>query len=208
MDSCCFVLKLVGVCRASENGEEQCSNKVGRSYSWRGYYLQVCAACPTPRLIPKGSNPIHPAYNIHDMFPSRTWPATTPQLLLHPLFPCIMQPIIPSTQSSSVTRRWWQHTPSYTMGTGYFPGVKRPGYDIDHPSPPSVKVKERVELYLYSPFGPLWPVLGWTLPFNFYFYTPWHISNRVLINMVSQPKGCNPHQQWCQILKSHMVQCA
>jgi hypothetical protein len=28
----------------------------------------------------------------------------------------------------------------------------------------SVEVKERVELYLYSPSGPSWPVLGWTLP--------------------------------------------
>jgi len=27
----------------------------------------------------------------------------------------------------------------------------------------STKVKERVELYIYSPSGPLWPVLGWTL---------------------------------------------
>jgi len=27
----------------------------------------------------------------------------------------------------------------------------------------STKVKERVELYLYSPYGPSWSVLGWTL---------------------------------------------
>jgi hypothetical protein len=49
------------------------------------------------------------------------------------------------------------------MGTGSFPGVKRPGRGVDHPSS-SAEVKERVELYLYSPSGPLWPVLGWTLP--------------------------------------------
>jgi hypothetical protein len=31
--------------------------------------------------------------------------------------------------------------------------------------PPSrAEVKERVELYLYSPSGPSWPVLGWNLP--------------------------------------------
>jgi hypothetical protein len=49
---------------------------------------------------------------------------------------------------------------SCTMGTGSFPGVKRPGRGVDHPPPSSAKVKERVELYLYSPSGPSWPVLG------------------------------------------------
>ena len=29
----------------------------------------------------------------------------------------------------------------------------------------SAEVKERVELYLYSPSGPSWPVIGLTLPF-------------------------------------------
>jgi len=52
---------------------------------------------------------------------------------------------------------------SYTMGTGSFPGVKRPGRD-DHPPLSSAEVKERVQLYLYSPTGPSWPVLGRTLP--------------------------------------------
>jgi hypothetical protein len=32
------------------------------------------------------------------------------------------------------------------------------------PTPSSVGVKERVEQYLYSTSGPLWPLLGWTLP--------------------------------------------
>jgi hypothetical protein len=32
------------------------------------------------------------------------------------------------------------------------------------PTPSSTEVKERVELYLYSPFGLSWPVLGWPLP--------------------------------------------
>ena len=53
----------------------------------------------------------------------------------------------------------------YTMGTVSFPGVKRPGRGVDHPPPSSAEVKERVELYLYSPSGPSWPVLGRTLPF-------------------------------------------
>jgi len=42
---------------------------------------------------------------------------------------------------------------SCTMGTGSFPGVKRPGSGFDHPPASSAEVKERVELYLYSPTG-------------------------------------------------------
>jgi hypothetical protein len=57
------------------------------------------------------------------------------------------------------------------MGTGSFPGVKRPGHGIDHPRPSYAKVKERIELYLYSPYGPYGlyrssvPVQGCNLPF-------------------------------------------
>jgi hypothetical protein len=52
------------------------------------------------------------------------------------------------------------YTASCTMGTGSFPGIKRPGRGVDHPPESSAEVKERVELYLYSPSGPSWPVLG------------------------------------------------
>ena len=45
------------------------------------------------------------------------------------------------------------HPTSYTMGTRSFLEVKRPGRGIDQPPPSSAKVKERVELYLYSPSG-------------------------------------------------------
>jgi len=37
------------------------------------------------------------------------------------------------------------------------------GRGVDHPSPSSVEVKERVELYLYFSSGVSWPVLGWIL---------------------------------------------
>jgi len=40
------------------------------------------------------------------------------------------------------------------------PGVKPLGCGADHPPPSSAEVKERVELYLYSPSGPVWPVVG------------------------------------------------
>jgi len=59
----------------------------------------------------------------------------------------------PSRSSLGLTR------PPYTMGTGSFPEVKRQGRGVDHPSPSSAEVKERVELYLYSVFGRSWPVL-------------------------------------------------
>ena len=52
------------------------------------------------------------------------------------------------------------HSASYTMGTGYFSGAKRPGRRLDHPFPSSAEVEGRVELYPYSPSGPSWPVLG------------------------------------------------
>ena len=43
---------------------------------------------------------------------------------------------------------------------GLFPGVKRPERGVDHSPTSSTKAKERVDLYLFSPFGPSWPVLG------------------------------------------------
>jgi len=52
------------------------------------------------------------------------------------------------------------HPASYTIGTGSFPGVKLSGRGVHHPPPSSAEVKEIVELYLYSPSGPSWPVLG------------------------------------------------
>ena len=54
------------------------------------------------------------------------------------------------------------HPASCTMGTGSFPGVKRPGRGVDHPPPSKRRGHERVELYLYSPSGPSWPVIGRT----------------------------------------------
>ena len=52
------------------------------------------------------------------------------------------------------------HPASYTMGTGSLLGVKRPGRGADHPPPSKRRGHERVELYLYSPSGPSWPVIG------------------------------------------------
>jgi hypothetical protein len=95
---------------------------------------------------------------------------------------------------------------SCSMGTGSFPGVKRPGRGADHPPPSSAEVKESVELYLYSPPGPSWPVLWLILPLLnykfarphcYYLCTAW---NTVLIEKLtgSQLVKCPPFygNQW------------
>jgi len=56
------------------------------------------------------------------------------------------------------------HTgPSTHSANGYrviLGRVKRPGHGADHPPPSSDEVKERIELYIYSPSGLSWPILG------------------------------------------------
>ena len=62
------------------------------------------------------------------------------------------------------------HLASYTMGTGLFPEVKQPERGVDQPPPYSAEVEGRVKLYICSPSGPSWLVLGWILPSPYYFY--------------------------------------
>ena len=62
------------------------------------------------------------------------------------------------------------HLASSTMGTCALPGVKATGGWCRLPTPSSAVVKERVELYLYSPSGLSWPVLGLTFTFTFYVF--------------------------------------
>jgi len=47
------------------------------------------------------------------------------------------------------------------MGTGLFLVVKEPGHGIKQlsPQPHSAEVKEKVDLYLYSPSVPSWQVI-------------------------------------------------
>jgi hypothetical protein len=57
---------------------------------------------------------------------------------------------------------------------------------VDHPRPSSAKVKERVELYVYSDSGPLCPVLECTLlylpiPTCFELHSP-IISERTIVH--------------------------
>ena len=74
------------------------------------------------------------------------------------------------------------HPASCTMGTGSFPGVKRPGRGVDHPPPSSAEVKGRVELYIYSPSGPSWAVLGRTLPLPLSYANGFHFLMVILRN--------------------------
>ena len=69
--------------------------------------------------------------------------------------------------SASIQTGLVGHPFSYTMGTGSFPGVKRPGRGVDHPPPSSAEVEGRVHLYICSPSRPSWPVIGRTI---LYFY--------------------------------------
>ena len=85
--------------------------------------------------------------------------------------------INPGIHTSAVQTGPGAHPASYTTGTVSFPGVKRPGSGVDHPTPSSNEVKERVELYLYPPSGPSWPVLGWALPLLYFTFTYYSINN-------------------------------
>jgi hypothetical protein len=67
----------------------------------------------------------------------------------------------------------------------WVPGLSRgPERGVDHPLPSSAEVQRREELYLYSPSGSSWPVLGRTLPLPFYDYaviSPQRPSSRIFI---------------------------
>ena len=77
------------------------------------------------------------------------------------------------------------HPASYTMGTGSFPGIKRLGRGVNHPPPSSTKVERRVELYICSPSGPLWPVLGRILPLTLPLLSSLMLSNSTKILLLT-----------------------
>jgi hypothetical protein len=52
------------------------------------------------------------------------------------------------------------HSVSYTMGTEFFPGVDQSGRGVENLHASSAEVKEWVELHLFTPSTPSWPVLG------------------------------------------------
>ena len=70
--------------------------------------------------------------------------------------------------SASVQTGPGAHPISYTMGTGPFRGVKRPGCGVDYPHLSSADVKEGVELYLYYPLFTFMACSRMNFTFNFY----------------------------------------
>src|SRR5215510_10444709 len=70
------------------------------------------------------------------------------------------------------------------MGTGSFPGR-----GVDHPSPFSAEVKERVELYLYSSSVPSCPVVACTLSLLIYIYIYIYIYIDRLCGLVVRVSG-------------------
>jgi len=62
-------------------------------------------------------------------------------------FPHPSRPALGSTQ------------PPMQWEPGLSRGVKRPVHDVDPPTATIAEVKERVEVYIYSPFGSSWPVV-------------------------------------------------
>ena len=82
------------------------------------------------------------------------------------------------------------HPTFYTVGTWSFPGLKRPGRGVDHPPASNAEVEGRVELYICSPSGASWALLGSPLPLPLLYiicntYYNYCISNRVLL------EGCD-----------------
>ena len=64
-------------------------------------------------------------------------------------------------------RPWSPSTLLYNRYRVSFSRVRRPGRGVNQPPPSRAEVEEGVELYVYSPFGPSWLVLGRTLPLPF-----------------------------------------
>ena len=64
--------------------------------------------------------------------------------------------------SASVQTGPEAHPASYTMGTGSFPGVKRPGRGVE--------VERRVQLYICSPLWAFVACYRWTFTLTFTFY--------------------------------------
>jgi hypothetical protein len=73
---------------------------------------------------------------------------------IHPDFPHPFRPTLGPTQ------------PPIKWVPNLSPVVKRPERGVKHPPSSSAEVKDRAELYLYSPSGPSWPVLGRTFQFT------------------------------------------
>ena len=107
----------------------------------------------------------------------------------------------------SVQTRPEAHPVSYTIVTGSFPGVKRPGSGVDHPPPSSAEVKERVELYFYSPSGLSWSLIGWTFTFTSKEHVLYFLCNMRPGRYLIADRHSFPNRIW-YIGKSQLSLCA
>ena len=88
------------------------------------------------------------------------------------------------------------------MRTGSFPGVKRPGRGADHLPPSKCRGQERVGLYLYSPYGPLWPVMGAPLPLFHHCFSLQNKFYKCPKKWCSQGYLCISCNNMCKVLRS------
>jgi len=61
------------------------------------------------------------------------------------------------------------------------PGVKQSWRSLDNPTPTSAEVEERVQLYVYPPSQPSWPVKRRTTSLSSYFFK---IHFKIMIHIV------------------------
>jgi hypothetical protein len=73
---------------------------------------------------------------------------------------------------------------------GLFPGVKCSGCSVNHSPPSSAEVKERVELYLFTPLWPSWPV-------HLYFYLYLKKNTDLTLHVVSCKRRHVFRSWWC-----------
>ena len=95
--------------------------------------------------------------------------------------------------------------PPVQLGTGSFPGVRcGRGVTLTPHPPSSAEVKNRVELYLYSPWGPSWPMKGWNLPtyIHSHHHLDWKQNVWVLVCCILQNLLC-PKIRWVQLFLLH-----
>ena len=63
-------------------------------------------------------------------------------------------------------------------------GWRRPGRDVDQLLLLEPRLK-RVEVYHYSPSGPSWHVLGWTVPLHL----PFHVVSSIQLHVINSVKS-------------------
>jgi hypothetical protein len=62
-----------------------------------------------------------------------------------------------------------------------FPGVKLPGRSVDHPPPCSAEVKERIDIHLYFPSEPSWPVLGELYIYVYLYFKKFYTKSLMMV---------------------------